>query len=193
WWFLHEPTDRRTGSGIAVTVLGALVIGAGDLSAIDLGVRALIGDGLAFGSAIAVSGYLLAGRAARRDVPATVYSCVVYAVAAALLLVACRAVGAPLVGYDAVTWLAIAGIVVGPQLLGHSVFNALLEHVPATVISTVVLSEPIGAGLLAWLLLDELPAVAFAVGAPLVLVGVALATARRAWATAPGAPVVTTG
>jgi drug/metabolite transporter (DMT)-like permease len=193
WWFLREPTDRRTGVGIGITVVGALVIGAGDLTAGDLGVRALIGDGLAFGSAIAVSGYLLAGRAARRDVPATVYSCLVYAVAAALLLVACLVVGAPLTGYDLGTWLAIAGIVVGPQLLGHSVFNALLEHVPATVISTVVLSEPIGAGLLAWALLGELPASAFALGAPLVLAGVALATLRSRVgpAAAPDAPVAT--
>jgi drug/metabolite transporter (DMT)-like permease len=190
WWFLREPTDRRTGAGMAITVVGALVIGAGDLTAVDLGVRALVGDGLAFASAIAVSGYLLAGRAARRDVPATVYSCIVYAVAAALLLVGCLAVGAPLVGYEVGTWLAIAGIVVGPQLLGHSVFNALLEHVPATVISTVVLSEPIGAGVLAWLLLAELPATAFAFGAPLVLAGVALATrSARTGAAAPDAPV----
>jgi drug/metabolite transporter (DMT)-like permease len=193
WWFLREPTDRRTGAGIAVTVVGALVIGAGDLSAADLGVRALVGDGLAFGSAIAVSGYLLAGRAARRDVPATVYSCLVYAVAAALLLTICLLVGVPLLGYGAGTWLAIAGIVVGPQLLGHSVFNALLEHVPATVISTVVLAEPIGAGLLAWLLLGELPAGAFALGAPLVLVGVGVATlSGRVGTTAPpDAPLAT--
>lgn len=194
WWFLRERTDRRTALGMLVTVVGALVIGAGDLTAADLGVRALVGDGLAFASAIAVSGYLLAGRAARRDVPATVYSCIVYAVAAALLLVGCLAVGAPLVGYDVGTWLAIAGIVLGPQLLGHSVFNALLEHVPATVISTVVLSEPIGAGLLAWLLLAELPATAFVVGAPLVLGGVAVATlsARTGPAAAADAPVATT-
>jgi drug/metabolite transporter (DMT)-like permease len=192
WWFLREPTDRRTGTGMAITMVGALVIGAGDLSSADLGARALIGDGLAFASAIAVSGYLLAGRAARRDVPASVYSCVVYGVAALALLPACLAAGAPLVGFEATAWLAIAGIVVGPQLLGHGVFNALLGHVPATVISTVVLAEPLGAGLLAWLLLSELPAAAFAVGAPLVLAGVALATARRSDAVAAAdAPVET--
>jgi drug/metabolite transporter (DMT)-like permease len=193
WWFLSEPTDRRTGLGILVTMVGAVVIGAGDLTAADLGARALAGDGLAFGSAIAVSGYLLAGRAARRDVPASVYSMLVYGVAALALLVGCLAAGVPLIGFDAGTWLAIGGIVVGPQLLGHGVFNALLGHVPATVISTVVLSEPLGAGLLAWLLLGELPAAAFAVGAPLVLAGVAMATARRGSAVAaPDEPVTTT-
>ncbi len=193
WWFLREPTDRRTAIGVAVTMAGALVIGAGDLTAADLGPRALLGDGLAFASAIAVSGYLLAGRAARRDVPATVYSCLVYAIAALVLLPACLAVGVPLTGFDAGTWAAIAGIVIGPQLLGHSVFNALLAHVPATVISTVVLSEPIGAGFLAWLLLGELPAAAFALGAPLVLVGVAVAARTRGPVASPDAPVATSG
>lgn len=177
--FLHEPADRRTLVGMAITVAGAITIGAGDLTTIDLGVPALLGDAMAFGSAVAVTGYFLVGRAARRDVPASVYSSLVYGVAAVTLLVVCLALRVPLFGFGAVTWLAIAGIVVGPQLLGHTVFNTLLSHVPATLVSIVVLSEPVGASLLAWLLLSELPAIAFFLGAPLVLVGVAMATARR--------------
>ncbi|HSK23299.1 MAG TPA: DMT family transporter [Egicoccus sp.] len=179
WLVLKERTSRRTLAGMGLTMVGAVVIGVGDAAAIDLGPQALLGDAMAFGGAVAITGYLLVGRVARRDVPATVYSCAVYAWAAAALLIVCLALGVPLVGYSTTTWLALLGIVVGPQLLGHTVFNTLLSSVPATVVSIVVLSEPVGAGLLAWLLLDELPAGAFAVGAPLVLVGVAIATARR--------------
>ncbi|MFA9446818.1 DMT family transporter [Egicoccus sp. AB-alg6-2] len=179
WWLLGERTQRRTVIGMALTIVGAVVIGVGDAAAIDLGPQALLGDAMAFGGAIAITGYLLAGRVARRDVPATLYSCVVYAWAAAALLIVCLVLRVPLTGYAPTTWLAIVGIVVGPQLLGHTIFNALLSSVPATVVSIVVLSEPVGAGLLAWLLLDELPAGPFAVGAPLVLFGVAVATARR--------------
>jgi drug/metabolite transporter (DMT)-like permease len=179
WWVLKERTSRRTLLGMGLTIVGAVVIGLGDAAAIDLGPQALLGDAMAFGGAVAITGYLLVGRVARRDVPATVYSCAVYAWAAAALLVVCLGLGVPLVGYSTTTWLALLGIVVGPQLLGHTVFNTLLSSVPATVVSIVVLSEPVGAGLLAWLVLDELPAGAFAVGAPLVLVGVAIATARR--------------
>jgi drug/metabolite transporter (DMT)-like permease len=179
WWVLKERTTRRTLFGMGLTMVGAVVIGVGDAAAIDLGPQALLGDAMAFGGAVAITGYLLVGRVARRDVPATVYSCAVYAWAAAALLLVCLGLGVPLVGYSATTWLALLGIVVGPQLLGHTVFNTLLSSVPATVVSIVVLSEPVGAGLLAWLVLDELPAGAFAVGAPLVLVGVAVATARR--------------
>jgi drug/metabolite transporter (DMT)-like permease len=178
-WFLRERTHRRTWIGMALTMVGAIIIGVGDATAIDLGRDALIGDAMAFGGALAITGYLLVGRVARRDVPATVYSCVVYGWAALALLCTCLALGVPLVGYSTTTWLAILGIVVGPQLLGHTVFNALLANVPATVVSIVVLSEPVGAGVLAWLLLGELPAGLFALGAPLVLVGVGIATARR--------------
>ncbi len=178
WWFLKEPTGRRTWVGMALTMAGAIVVGVGDATAIDLGLEALTGDVMAFGSALAVTAYLLLGRVARRDTPTTVYASGVYAWAAIALLPVCLLSGTPLVGFDAPTWLAIAAIVVGPQLLGHTVFNALLSTIPATLVSIVVLSEPVGAGLLAWLLLGELPTALFAVGAPLVLLGVALATVR---------------
>lgn len=179
WWWLGERTRRRTWIGMVVTMLGALVIGLADARAIDLGPTALLGDAMAFSSALAVTGYLLVGRVARRDVPAATYSAVVYAWAAGLLLVLCLALGVPLWGYSPATWLAIVGILAGPQLLGHTVFNTLLATVRPTVVSVVVLAEPVGATILAWLLLSELPAPLFWVGAPLVLVGVTVATARR--------------
>jgi drug/metabolite transporter (DMT)-like permease len=179
WWFLREPTDRRTWIGMGITILGAVTIGIADLTGIDLGPRALLGDAMAFASALAVTGYLLIGRVARRDVPGATYSALVFGWAALTLLPVSLLAGAPLGGYQLTVWLAIAGIVIGPQLLGHTVFNALLSTVPATVVSIVVLSEPVGAGVLAWLLLGEVPAGWFLVGAPLVLTGVAVATVRR--------------
>jgi drug/metabolite transporter (DMT)-like permease len=178
WWFLRETTDRRTWVGMSLTILGAITIGFADASAIDLGPQALLGDAMAFGGAVAVSAYLLLGRYARRTVPATTYSAIVYGWAAVGLFVTALATGADLLGYEPVAWAAIAGIVVGPQLLGHTVFNALLSTVSATVVSIVVLAEPVGAGLLAWLVLEELPPPLFYLGAPLVLLGLVIATAR---------------
>jgi drug/metabolite transporter (DMT)-like permease len=179
WWWLREPTDRRTWVGMGLTILGAVTIGVADLASIDLGPRALLGDAMAFAGALAVTGYLLIGRLARRDVAGATYSSIVFGWAAITLLPLCLVTSAPLGGYRPLVWLAVAGIVVGPQLLGHTVFNALLSTVPATVVSIVVLSEPVGAGVLAWLVLDEAPAGWFFAGAPLVLAGVAVATVRR--------------
>lgn len=179
WWLLGEPTRRRTWIGMGVTTLGAVLIGVADANAVDLGPRALLGDAMAFTAAIAATGYLLIGRVTRRDVAAATYSATVYGWAAVWLLAVCLALDAPLWGYDTVTWLAILGIVAGPQLLGHTVFNTLLSSVSATVVAIVVLAEPVGSTILAWLLLDELPAPLFWLGAPFVLIGVYVATARR--------------
>ena len=174
---LGEPPARRAWAGMALATAGAVVIGAADVRAgMDgaeaLGGRALLGDLMGLGAAIMVAGYLLIGRAARRTLPVSVYALWVYGVAAAALLAACLASGSALGGYTRGTWLAILGLVVGPQLLGHTVFNQLLSRLPATTIAVAALAEPVGASLLAWLLLDELPSPGFALGAPLVLAGV---------------------
>jgi drug/metabolite transporter (DMT)-like permease len=172
---LGEPPTRRAWLGIALAVAGAAVIGLGDAGAVQADSRALLGDVLAFAGSAAMAGYLLLGRAARRRLPVATYAASVYAVAAAVLLPACLLTGAALGGYRAGSWLALAAIVAGPQLLGHTVFNALLARVSATVVAVAILAEPVGATALAWLLLHELPAAAFWLGAPLVLAGVWLA------------------
>lgn len=177
--FLGEPLTRRMALGVGATMIGAVTIGLADASGLALGGRALLGDAMAFMSALAVTGYLLIGRRVRADVPAATYSATVYGWAAVALLALVVAVGAPLGGYPAVTWAAIAGIVLGPQLLGHTMFNTLLARVSATVVSVVVLAEPIGATLIAWVAFGELPPALFWVGAPVTLAGVFVASVRR--------------
>jgi len=176
-WFLSEEVARRTWFGMALTIVGALVIGLADASGGDAA-NALLGDAMALGGSLAVSGYMLLGRRLRRDVGAMAYAATVYGWAAAVLLVICIATGTPLWGYGAGAWLAILGILVGPQLLGHTIFNTLLASVSATIVALVIVAEPVTASLLAWLFLAELPAPLFWFGAPLVLVGVVVATSR---------------
>lgn len=173
--FLGEAPRRRTWLGIALAVAGAAGIAAADTGGMAAGGRALLGDAMALGGAIMVAGYLLVGRAARQHLPVVIYAAAVYGVAAVLLLAACVATGAALSGYPAATWLAVAGLIAGPQLLGHTVFNTLLSTLTATVVAVAILAEPLAATLLAWLLLAELPARGFVLAAPVVLVGVYLA------------------
>jgi drug/metabolite transporter (DMT)-like permease len=201
---LGEPPSRRVWGGIGVATGGTLVIGAADAglwriptfvwgvspstltapvtepATVPLAGAPLLGDAMGFGAAAMVAGYFLIGRAARRRLPVSVYGVWVYGIAAVTLLVACLATGARLSGYGLKTWLVIAGLIIGPQLLGHTVFNQLLSTLPATTVAMAILAEPVAAGLLAWLVLQELPPPLFALGAPLVLAGVWLATVPRA-------------
>jgi drug/metabolite transporter (DMT)-like permease len=175
--FLGEAPGRRTWAGIALATVGAVVIGVSDALAGPVpgaqatGASGLLGDVLAFAGAAAVAVYLLIGRVMRQRLPVSTYAASVYGTAAAVLLPACLLTGSSLGGYAAGSWLAVAGVVIGPQLLGHTVFNSLLTSVSATVVSVVLLIEPVGATALAWLLFHELPAAGFWVGAPLVLAG----------------------
>ena len=173
---LGEPPSRLAWAGIILATLGAVVIGAGDAAGFGAGPDALAGDVLAFAGAMAVAGYLLLGRVARRRLPVSTYAASVYGVAAAVLLPACLLTSSDLGGYRAASWVALAGVVVGPQLLGHTVFNSLLAAVSASVVAVVMLLEPVIATGLAWWLFSELPGPSFWSGAPMVLAGVWLAT-----------------
>ena len=179
--FLHEPPSRRTWIGMGLTLTGAVAIGAVDLGTADLGPRALLGDAMALGGAIAITGYLVVGRhLRRRGLPNSVYGATVYGTAALILVPFCLLTGSQLVGFDAQTWWALAAIVAVPKLLGHTVFNALMGTVTATVVAIAVLAEPMVSTLLAWLLLDEVPPALLALAAPLILVGVYVAATGEA-------------
>lgn len=175
---LGERASRQVWLGLVVTVVGAAVIGAGDLISTGLGARALLGDAMAVGAAATMAGYMVIGRSLRRDgMPNATYSGWTYAGAALTLVVTSLVTGSALVGFDGRTWLVILGLIIGPQLLGHTVLNHLLSTMSATVVSLLVLLEPVVATALAGAIFGEAPAILFWVGAPLVLVGVAVALA----------------
>lgn len=178
-WMLREPPDARTWTGLVLAVVGAIVIVFDHLGGTSS--RALMGDALALTAALAMAGYLLVGRHARRTLPVSVYATWTYGTAAVVLGATAVASGTTLgfaQSFDRATWLAIAALIVGPQLLGHTVFNLVLGHVAATVVAVVIIAEPVGATILAALLLGEAPDGWFYVGASLVLVGVLVAAAR---------------
>jgi drug/metabolite transporter (DMT)-like permease len=174
WLLLGQRPGRRTWAGIALAAAGTAVVGLLGTGGAP-GSDPLLGTAMGLGGSVAASGYLLVGQRARTRLPVSVYGAWVYGAAAAVLLLAALVGGQPLVGFDAATWWAVAGLVVGPQLLGHTIFNEVLGRLPATTVAVVVLSEPVGAAVLALLLLGEAIPPGTAAGAPLVLAGVYLA------------------
>ncbi|MCY4625044.1 MAG: DMT family transporter [Chloroflexi bacterium] len=167
--FLRERSSPRVLAGIAVAVAGVVVIAVGDW---DLGDRRLFGDFLAFLGAVAVAGYYIAGRSLRERLSILGYIAPVYGAAAVILVAAALATGSRLTGFDVEVygWLMLLALL--PQLVGHSSLNWSLGYLPATLVATAVMAEPVGASLLAWAVLDEAPPVASVAGGALVLVGV---------------------
>jgi drug/metabolite transporter (DMT)-like permease len=158
-------------SGIALAVAGTAWA-----TGLDLGVsaQAVFADVLALVGAVAAAVYTAFGERARSQLSTTTYTWVCYGTCAVILLVVCLAAGVRLTGYDGRTWAAILALVVGAQLLGHSMFNYALERTSATTVSVLVLLEVPGAAVLAWAWLGQTPRLAALPGLALLMLGVAV-------------------
>ncbi|UCC72372.1 MAG: DMT family transporter [Gemmatimonadota bacterium] len=176
--WLHERPSRREWSGIAVALTGAAVIGGAGLA---LGPEAMKGNMLALSAGVADAGYFVIGRALRRRLGIWPYVGWVYLVAALALLPFICARGEALFDYPAREWWIFIGLAAGPMLLGHTGLNWVLRYVRAYIVNLAVLSEPIGASLLAWWLLggDEVPGLSTIVGGVLILTGLAVSIYSR--------------
>ncbi len=143
-----------TWVGIAVAVVGVALATGADLGGSG---TALVGDLMALAGGMAAAVYTAFGEQARTVISTTTYTALCYGVCAVLLLSACLVLGTPITGYPATTWLALVGLTVGPQLLGHSMINFGLRRVSATTISVLILLEVPGAALLGWVWLGQRP------------------------------------
>jgi drug/metabolite transporter (DMT)-like permease len=151
-FLIGERLDRRLWLGIGVSVAGAILIGYGD---IQVGGMALWGDLLALLGAMMASGYFLVGRRLRPKTDLLMYIFVVYSTAALVLLLLVFPARAEVFSYAPLTYLWLILMALGPQLLGHTMFNWALRYIPAASVAVVILGEPIGSSILAYFLLHE--------------------------------------
>lgn len=149
-----EHVSRGTWTGIGLALMGTVLLTGVDLS---ISGRALFGDVLALAGGMLAAAYVTVGADVRRTVTTGPYALSCYATATVVLLALCVASGQDLWGYDATAWWSILGLVVGAQLLGHTVLNRVLKSISATIVSVAILFEILGASVIAWLAFDEVP------------------------------------
>ncbi|MEU8237071.1 DMT family transporter [Actinoplanes missouriensis] len=176
WQGLIAAAQGRRPSAAGWLGIALAVSGAAWATGADLGVsgQAVLADVLALLGAMAASVYTALGERARSALSTTTYTWICYGTCAAILLVVCLVAGVDLSGYDTGTWAAILALVVGAQLLGHSMFNYALQHTSATAVSVLILLEVPGAALIAWWWLGQQPSTHSLPGLALLLAGVAV-------------------
>ena len=162
---LGERTGARTWAAIGLSLAGAAVITAGDLS---LSAGAMLGDLLAVTAAAAAAVYLVLGRRARHGGPLPIYLFSVNGVATAVLLLLCLGSDTPLGGYAWITWALLLALAVGPHLVGHGFLNLAVRHLPAPAVNLALLGEPILSSIYAAWLFGEVPPPWFYLGGLLV-------------------------
>ncbi len=137
--------------------------------------------GVAYGvlSAVGMVGYLLAGRRAGPRLGGALYARRSYAIAALLLAIVVGADGGDWIPESGVEWRVALLLALFPTVLGHTPMNAALRHFPATVVSTAFLGEVVGASILVWIFLGEVPPDEFWGGGSAIIAGILAVTLSR--------------
>jgi drug/metabolite transporter (DMT)-like permease len=172
---LGESLRRRSWIGVVVGVAGVVILAWGDFGGTNF--DALLGDVLALAGAFFLALYFIGGRRYAKGLPITVYTSVVYLVAAVVTLALCLPLGYNVLVFDLREVALFVALALFPTVLGHSVNNYLLTKVPAYVVSSAVLGEPVGAALLAALVFTEYPGLVELIGFCVILIGVAFVLA----------------
>jgi drug/metabolite transporter (DMT)-like permease len=176
WLWFGEKLQRKTLFGIGVALIGGLIIGIGGGNLASNGSNPLLGNGLALVGAWAASCYILWGREAQRQGLSLVsYAAIAYTIAAIVLLPLPWLAGASYSGYPLTIYgyMLLAALV--PQLIGHTSFNWAVRWVSPTLLTLILLVEPLLSSILGYWAFGEVPGDWVLLGALVLLVGVAIA------------------
>jgi drug/metabolite transporter (DMT)-like permease len=180
-FLFRERLARQTVVGIAISLLGCLLIIAVDAGAAEAVPEAgnarqpLLGNSLALVGALGVSAYLLTGRSIASRFSLLAYITLVYGAAAVVLMLAALVAGVELWRYSAAGWWTLAGLALGPQLVGHTAFNWSLRRLSPTFVALSILGEPVGSAILASLLFAEIPSAGQLAAFATLLAGIVVA------------------
>jgi drug/metabolite transporter (DMT)-like permease len=173
--FTGHHVSRTSWFGMLVSFVGVLFISGVDL---HFSWRAFQGDLAAIICAALAATYVNLGAKAQRSIPATTYTTVCYFFCA-LTALPFALIQGEFFNFTAREWWIVLGLIVGAQLLGHSMFNSVLKRVSPAIVSMVVFFEvPISALLAIWWL-GQKPHIGIWLGVLTILAGSALVVLGR--------------
>ncbi|NBO16569.1 MAG: DMT family transporter [Actinobacteria bacterium] len=148
----HIP--KRSIGGMLIAFFSVLVITGVDL---NLSIRSFQGDLLAIiGGALGAS-YMLIGSKVQKDISTSTFTSVCYLVCSLSVLPVVVLTSSPLSGFTTYDWLLLLALIIGAQLLGHTLFNLSLKRVSPVVVSLIVFFEVPVSAILALIWLGQQP------------------------------------
>lgn len=167
-WLFEE---RLNILPLSLALVGTLLLSTGSAPAGE--VHSWSGVLLALTGAWSMSAYLLWARAHPQSAGTLSYALRVYAVAALLLIALATLTGKPLWGFEPRQWLWLGMLALIPQVFGHTLLLLAVRYGSANSAAQSILLEPVGSMALAVWLLQERLSLQEAVGAFLILIGLA--------------------
>ena len=173
--FLGGDIPARAWLGMGIAFVGVIMISGVDLSISWLAFK---GDVAALISAALAAVYMLLGSRAQKEIGTHSYTSICYFVCAITALPIALLAGYELFDFEMKEWLILLGLIGGAQILGHSMFNAVLKRVSPAIVSLIVFFEVPVSTLLAMWWLDQTPSIALIPGIIVILTGCILVVLR---------------
>lgn len=187
---VREVINRGEVIGTLLAIVGVVLLTAADFS---FDQQYFVGDVVCFGSMLLYAGYLTYGKV-NRDFPSIwLYVVPVYGIGGLF----CLLLGGigwlfgwvdPSLGSAPMREIGLlVGLTLIPTVLGHSTMNWAMQKMRGQLVAIVNLGQFIFAGVMGWLLLQELPTPAFYPACVLLVAGAIIAIRAQASAMSTGA------
>lgn len=161
--------------GMIVSFSGVLLISGVDL---HFSLKSFLGDIAALISAALAALYMMSGSRAQRTLETTTYTTICYFVCAITVLPVAVISGVALFDFSVREWWILLGLILGAQILGHTMFNAALKRVSPAIVSLIIFFEVPVSSILAIWWMGQKPPLGILPGIALILIGCVLVVTR---------------
>ncbi|ENH96385.1 hypothetical protein J416_11095 [Gracilibacillus halophilus YIM-C55.5] len=176
--FFRERFSSATVISMLIAIFGSIIIAWGDFQIAD---EALYGDFLALLSALFITIYFLLGQQVRRKMSVMSYTCIAYGVGGLTIILYNVVRGFDFIGYSSENWLIFLALAMIPTIFGLNLLHFALRWFSTSVISMAIVFEPVGASILAYIILQEMVTWSQWLGGTIIIFGLLLfiASTRR--------------
>lgn len=169
WLILKQQLSKEFWYGLAITLMGALLIMGTDFI---LHPRFGIGDLMATFTGVFYGGYYLITEKSRTHFDSVTHIWFVGVGASAAMFVINLILGYPLTGFNTQTWLVFLSSAFVSQVIGYMALAYALGHLPASIVAPTMVLQPVVTAILAIPLLQEVPTIYQGIGGLITLVGI---------------------
>ena len=148
----HIP--KKSIGGMVIAFISVVVITGIDF---NVSIQAFQGDLLAVIGGALGAAYMIIGANAQRVISTSTFTTVCYLTCAVLIFPVAVITKSSLTGYSTMEWVLLAGLIIGAQFLGHTLFNFTLKRVSPAIVSLAVFFEVPVSALIAFAWLGQQP------------------------------------
>lgn len=152
-FFIREKPSRFQVLGMSIAFLGVIMLTR--FYATEMAIDKVYGVFLAVLGGIFGSVYFTIGRFVRKKVSTWFYTSISYIVASLVLLMFNIVFNTSFLSYFYIKWTYFIALALVPMLGGHTILNFLLRYGKVVTITTAILGEPVGASILAYIILNQ--------------------------------------